>query len=92
MYFLHQNCLYNILFIHFKFCPEGTTTVMTFCLPAGVCIGNICIIAGTLSMFSARGCVPVSSLGSVRGNTVPRDSIDPYTSGGRDVIGYYDHC
>jgi len=43
-------------------------------------------------MFSARGCVPVSSLGSVRGNTVPRDSIDPYTSGGRDVIGYYDHC
>ena len=30
-------------------------------------------------MFSARGCVPVSSLGSVRGNTVPRDSIDPYT-------------
>ena len=37
-------------------------------------------------MFSARGCVPVSSLGSVRGNTVPRDSIDPYTSGGRDVL------
>jgi len=43
-------------------------------------------------MFSVRGCVPVSSLGNVRENTVPRDSIDPCTSGGRDVIGYYDHC
>ena len=51
-----------------------------------------CIIAGTLSMFSAWGCAPVSSLGSVRGNTVPRDSIDPYTPGGRDGIGYCDLC
>ena len=84
--------MYDLLFILFKFCLDGTTNVMPFCLPANVYIELICIIAGTLSMFSARGCVPVSSLGSVRGNTVPRDSIDPYTSGGRDVIGYYDHC
>ena len=45
-------------FILFKFCPDGTTNVMLFCLPANVYIEFICIIAGTLSMFSARGCVP----------------------------------
>ena len=30
--------------------------------------------------------------GSVRGNTVPRDSIDMYTPGSRECIGYYDLC
>ena len=64
--------------------------MITFCLPASVSIETRCIIAGTLSMLSARGCVPVSSLGSVRGNTVPRDSIDTYTLGSRGGIGYYD--
>ena len=82
--------MYDLLFKVFKFCPDGTTNVMPFCLPANVYIELFCIIAGTLSMFSARGCVPVSSLGSVRGNTVPRDSIDPYIPGSRDGIGYYD--
>ena len=32
----------------------------------------------------------ISALGSVRGNTVPRDSIDTYTLGSRGGIGYYD--
>ena len=51
--------MYDLLFILFKFCPDGTTNVMPFCLPANVYIELFCIIAGTLSMFSARGCVPV---------------------------------
>ena len=71
------------------FCLGGTTNVITFCLPASDCIENPCIIAGTLSMFSARGCVPVFSLGSVRGNTVPRDSIDLYTPVSRDGIALF---
>ena len=30
---------------------------------------------------------PIFALGSVRGNTVPRDSIDTYTPGSRECIG-----
>ena len=71
--------IFCLLFIFFKFYPGRTTNMMPFCLAANVYNEFVCFIAGTLSMFSARGCVPVSSLGSVRGNTVPRVSIDPYT-------------
>ena len=62
--------MYDLLSILFKFCSDGTTNVMPFCLPAKVYIELFCIIAGTLSMFSARGCVPDTAPGSVRGNTV----------------------
>jgi len=34
----------------------------------------------------------IFALGSVRGNTVPRGSIDPYTPRSRECIGYYDLC
>ena len=70
--------MYDILFILFKFCLDGTTNVMPFCLPANVYIESICIIAGTLSMFSARGCVPDIRPGSVWRNTVPRE-VSPRT-------------
>ena len=32
----------------------------------------------------------ISALGSVRENTVPRGSIDTYTPGSTECIGYYD--
>ena len=74
--------MYDLLFILFKFCLDGTTNVMPFCLPANVYIEFICIIAGTLSMFSARGCVPDIRHRECTGNTV----LYPYTAERRDVL------
>ena len=58
-------------------------------------MSTLCLSASLLEHFQ---CFPredvflISALGSVRGNTVPRGSIEPYTPGSRECIGYYDLC
>ena len=71
--------IFDILFLLFRFCPDDTTNVKPFCLPAKVYMEHS-------QCFPREDVFLIFTLGSVRGNTVPRGGIDPYTPGSRECI------
>ena len=63
-----------------------------FCIPRPERSPRADICPRECSWYSPKGVYLIFAQGSVRGNTVPRGSIDPYSPGSRDGIGYYDPC
>ena len=73
LFFLHQNYLCQVLLIIFRFWFRlQSLLVHIACLQHSNNEPHY-IIAGALSMFPREDVFPILSLGSVRGNTVPRE-------------------